>query len=80
MGAKDDISIGQFINARIYAKKMTEFLRMRQELKKIENERKTNAKIASRQMSQARRQTNEASMKKSAKISKVGIDLTKLSP
>jgi hypothetical protein len=33
------MSISQFITARIYAKKMIEFLRMRQEIKRIERER-----------------------------------------
>ena len=36
---KDEMSIAQFITARIYAKKMIEFLRMRQEIKKIEAQR-----------------------------------------
>jgi len=36
---KDEMSIAQFITARIYAKKMIEFLRMRQEIKRIEVER-----------------------------------------
>jgi hypothetical protein len=36
---KDEMSITQYITARIYAKKMIEFLRMRQEIKRIENER-----------------------------------------
>jgi hypothetical protein len=36
---KDEMSIAQFITARIYAKKMIEFLRMRQEMKRIEHER-----------------------------------------
>lgn len=36
---KDEMSISQFITARIYAKKMIEFLRMRQEIKRIEAER-----------------------------------------
>lgn len=36
---KDEMSISQFITARIYAKKMIEFLRMRQEIKRIEGER-----------------------------------------
>lgn len=36
---KDEMSISQFITARIYAKKMIEFLRMRQEIKRIEQER-----------------------------------------
>jgi hypothetical protein len=35
----DKMSIGQFITARIYAKKMIEFLRMRQEIRRIEQER-----------------------------------------
>ena len=33
------MSIAQFITARIYAKKMIEFLRMRQEIKRIEHDR-----------------------------------------
>jgi len=36
---KDEMSIAQFITARIYAKKMIEFLRMRQEIKRIDKER-----------------------------------------
>ena len=36
---KDEMSISQFITARIYAKKMIEFLRMRQEIKRIETQR-----------------------------------------
>ena len=39
MNKKDEMSIAQFITARIYAKKMIEFLRMRQEIKRIERER-----------------------------------------
>lgn len=39
-GITDDLSITQFITARIYAKKMIEFLRMRQAVKRIEQERK----------------------------------------
>jgi preprotein translocase subunit SecG len=39
MKSKDEMSIAQYITARIYAKKMIEFLRMRQEIKRIENER-----------------------------------------
>jgi hypothetical protein len=31
--SKDEMSISQFITARIYAKKMIEFLRMRQQIK-----------------------------------------------
>jgi hypothetical protein len=76
------MSIAQYINARIYAKKMIEFLRMRQEVKRIELERKQNAKIAARQESQARRQVMGAKQNGS-KMSKIGIDPndpTKLSP
>lgn len=47
-GMNEIMSIAQYINARIYAKKMIEFLRMRQEVKRIELERKQNAKIAAR--------------------------------
>lgn len=39
MKGKDEMSIAQFITARIYAKKMIEFLRMRQEIKRITKER-----------------------------------------
>jgi len=39
LSQKDEMSIAQFITARIYAKKMIEFLRMRQEIKRIEHER-----------------------------------------
>ena len=39
MKSKDEMSIAQYITARIYAKKMIEFLRMRQEIKRIDNER-----------------------------------------
>jgi hypothetical protein len=55
IGTNDEMTIAQFINARIYAKKMIEFLRMRQEVKRIEIERKENAKIAAKQLTQARR-------------------------
>ena len=41
----DEISVQQFINARIYAKKMIEFLRMRQEIKRIEAEQILNTRI-----------------------------------
>lgn len=44
-GVKDEMSIAQYINARIYAKKMIEFLRLRQAVKRIELERKSNAKV-----------------------------------
>lgn len=39
MKGKDEMSIAQFITARIYAKKMIEFLRMRQEIKRINKDR-----------------------------------------
>ena len=39
LNQKDEMSIAQFITARIYAKKMIEFLRMRQEIKRIEHDR-----------------------------------------
>jgi hypothetical protein len=39
LNSKDEMSISQFITARIYAKKMIEFLRMRQQIKQIEQER-----------------------------------------
>jgi hypothetical protein len=39
MKGKDEMSIAQFITARIYAKKMIEFLRMRQEIKRMTKER-----------------------------------------
>lgn len=47
-GIKDEMSIAQYINARIYAKKMIEFLRLRQAVKRIELERKSNAKVQMR--------------------------------
>jgi hypothetical protein len=49
LNAKEEMSIAQFITARIYAKKMIEFLRMRQAIKKIEQERL--AKIKEKQAS-----------------------------
>jgi hypothetical protein len=67
------MSIAQYINARIYAKKMIGFLRMRQEVKRIELERKQNAKIQARQESQARRQVMGAKQNGS-QMSKIGID------
>lgn len=48
IGDTSEMTIAQFINARIYAKKMVEFLRLRQALKTIELERKANAKIAAK--------------------------------
>lgn len=45
---KDEMSIAQYINARIYAKKMIEFLRMRQEVKRIEVERRQSLKFIAR--------------------------------
>jgi len=36
---QDAMTISQFITARIYAKKMIQFLRMRQEAKRVEHER-----------------------------------------
>lgn len=39
MSKKDQFSIAQFITAKIYVKKMIEFLRMRKEIKRIEEER-----------------------------------------
>jgi hypothetical protein len=39
MNKKDQFSIAQFITAKIYVKKMIEFLRMRKEIKRIEEER-----------------------------------------
>jgi len=44
----DELSITQFITARIYAKKMIEFLRMRQKIKQIERERIEMLKARSR--------------------------------
>ena len=49
------MSIAQFITARIYAKKMIEFLRMRQEIKRIERERLEKVKARALRSSQYRR-------------------------
>jgi 2-oxo-4-hydroxy-4-carboxy--5-ureidoimidazoline (OHCU) decarboxylase len=52
---KDEMSITQYITARIYAKKMIEFLRMRQEIKRIENERLIKAKALHKADKQSKR-------------------------
>lgn len=52
---KDEMSIAQYITARIYAKKMIEFLRMRQEIKRIENERMIKVKAQQRADKQSKR-------------------------
>ena len=39
MAKKDQFSIAQYITAKIYVKKMIEFLRMRKEIKRIEEQR-----------------------------------------
>lgn len=39
MNKKDQFSIAQYITAKIYVKKMIEFLRMRKEIKRIEEQR-----------------------------------------
>jgi hypothetical protein len=52
---KDEMSITQYITARIYAKKMIEFLRMRQEIKRIENERLIKAKALQKADKQSKR-------------------------
>ena len=44
LGNSGSMSIAQFITARIYAKKMIEFLRMRQEIKRIEGQRRKKLK------------------------------------
>lgn len=49
------MSIAQFITARIYAKKMIEFLRMRQEIKRIERDRLEKVKARALRASQYRR-------------------------
>jgi len=49
------MSIGQFITARIYAKKMIEFLRMRQQIKRIEHERIKKIKQKEIMLAQAKR-------------------------
>ena len=49
------MSIAQFITARIYAKKMIEFLRMRQAIKRIENERLHKIKEKQAAVAQAKR-------------------------
>lgn len=53
---KDEMSITQYITARIYAKKMIEFLRMRQEIKRIENERLIKVKALQKAEKQSKRQ------------------------
>jgi hypothetical protein len=52
---KDEMSITQYITARIYAKKMIEFLRMRQEIKRIENERLIKVKAMQKADKQSKR-------------------------
>jgi hypothetical protein len=52
---KDEMSITQYITARIYAKKMIEFLRMRQEIKRIENERLLKVKAMQKADKQSKR-------------------------
>jgi hypothetical protein len=52
---KDEMSITQYITARIYAKKMIEFLRMRQEIKRIENERMIKLKAMQKADKQSKR-------------------------
>jgi len=53
--SKNEMSIAQFITARIYAKKMIEFLRMRQAIKRIENERLYKIKEKQAAIAQAKR-------------------------
>lgn len=55
MNRKEEMSIAQFITARIYAKKMIEFLRMRQQIKQIENERLKKLKAKEIAYQQAKR-------------------------
>ena len=52
---KDEMSIAQYITARIYAKKMIEFPRMGQEIKRIENERMIKVKAQQRADKQSKR-------------------------
>jgi len=52
---KDEMSISQFITARIYAKKMIEFLRMRQAIKRIEQERLSKIKEKQAAIASAKR-------------------------
>ena len=53
--SKDEMSIAQYITARIYAKKMIEFLRMRQEIKRIETERMNKVKAMQKADKEAKR-------------------------
>jgi len=58
--SKDEMSIAQFITARIYAKKMIEFLRMRQAIKRIEQERLHKIKEKQAAIAAAKRQIANA--------------------
>ena len=57
LNTKDEMSIAQFITARIYAKKMIEFLRMRQEIKRIEHDRMIKMKDKQEKRAKTNRQT-----------------------
>ena len=69
------MSIAQFITARIYAKKMIEFLRMRQEIKRIEHERMLRIKEKQKIQDEAKRNVVTTTQKptyKGAKVQPVG--------
>jgi len=69
LNAKEEMSIAQFITARIYAKKMIEFLRMRQAIKRIEQERLAKIKEKQASIAMAKRQiANSAPPVKPASI------------
>ena len=72
---KDEMSIAQFITARIYAKKMIEFLRMRQEIKRIEHERMLRIKEKQKIQDEAKRNVVTTTQKPTyngAKVQPVG--------
>lgn len=55
LNKKDQFSIAQYITAKIYVKKMIEFLRMRKEIKRIEEQRLERLKQKKEQTQQAKR-------------------------
>lgn len=68
---KDEMSIAQFITARIYAKKMIEFLRMRQEIKRIEHERMLRIKEKQKIQDEAKRNVVTTTQKPTSNGAKV---------
>jgi hypothetical protein len=60
---KDVLTISQFITARIYAKKMIEFLRMRQAQNKAEMENNVKVKAKEAFVARARRTIQELGVK-----------------